>query len=63
MVTPELSGHIAGRPHHLNPEEKEENNREYTFIKMIETFRKEMKYSLKETKEKTNKNRRNQNIS
>lgn len=62
MVTQEPSGHTTGRPHHLNPEEKEENDREYNFIKMIETLKKAMKNSLKETKEKTNKNLEEINI-
>ena len=39
-----------------DPEEAEENNLKYNFMKMIETLKEEMKNSLKEREEKTNKN-------
>ena len=48
MVTPEPSGHTTGRLDHPNPEEAEENNFKCNFMKMMETFKEEMKNSHKE---------------
>lgn len=46
MATSEHSGPATGRPKHtIIPEEAEENDLIYKFIKMIETFRKEIKKS------------------
>ena len=47
MATPEPSGHTTGRPDHPNPEEAEENNHKYKFLKMIETLKEGIKNSLK----------------
>ena len=55
MVTPETSDHITGRLDYPNSEEAEENNFKHNFMKMMETFKEEMKNSLKEMEEKTNK--------
>ena len=55
MVTPEPSGYTTGRPDHPNPEETEENVLKYNFMKLIEILKDEMKNSLKEMEEKTNK--------
>ena len=55
MVTPELSGHTTGKLDHPNPEEAEENDFKCNFMKMMETFKEEVKNSLKEMEEKTNK--------
>ena len=52
MVTPEPSGHITGRPDHRNPEEAKENNFKHNFMTMMETFKEEMKNSLKEMEER-----------
>ena len=43
LVTPEPNGHTTGRPDHPNPEEVEENDLKNNFMKMIETFKEEMK--------------------
>ena len=59
LVTPEPSGHSIGRFEHPNPEEAEENNFKCNFMRMMETFKEEMKNSLKEIEEKTNKNWKN----
>ena len=53
MVAPEPNGHIKGRLDHPNPEEAEEINFKCKFMKMMETFKEEMKNSLKEMEEKT----------
>ena len=58
MVTPESSGHTKGRLDHPNPE-VEENDFECNFMKMMYTFTEEVKNSLKEIEEKTNKVGRN----
>ena len=55
MITPEPSGHTTERLDHPNPEEAEENDFKCNFMKMMETFKEEMKNSLKEMEEKTNK--------
>ena len=47
MVTPELSGHTTGKLDHPNPEEAEENDFKCNFMKMMETFKEEMKTPLK----------------
>ena len=52
MVTPEPS---EGRLDHPNPEKAEENDIKCNFMKMMEAFKEEMKNSLKEIEEKTNK--------
>ena len=57
MVLPEPSGHTIGNPDHANPEEAEENDLQCSFMKMIKkSLKEEMKNSLKEMDEKTNKN-------
>ena len=56
MVTPEPSGHTAGRLDHPNPGEAEENDFKHNFMKMMETFKEEMKNSLKEMEERQTKN-------
>ena len=43
------------RPEHPNTDKAEENNHKNNFIKIIEAFIKEMRNSLKEVEEKTNK--------
>ena len=55
LVTPEPSGHSIGRFEHPNPEEAEENNFKCNFMRMMETFKEEMKNSLKEMQENTQK--------
>lgn len=52
ITTPEPSGHTTGRPDHHNPE-AEENGLKYTFLKMIDTLKEEMKNFLKEMEEET----------
>ena len=59
MVTRESSGHTKGRLDHPNPE-VEENDFECNFMKMMNTFKEEVKNSLKEIEEKTNKVGRNE---
>ena len=54
MVTPEPSSHTTGRLDHPNTE-VEENNFKCNFMKMMETFKQEVKNSFKEMEEKTNK--------
>ena len=51
-VAPEPSGHTTGRPDHINPEEDEENNLKYNYLKIIETLKEEKRDSLKEMEEK-----------
>ena len=55
MVIPEPRGNTIGRLDHPIPEEIEANDFKYNFMKMMETFKEEIKNSLKEMKEKTNK--------
>ena len=55
MVATEPSGHTAGKLDLPNPKETKENNCKCSFIRMMETFKKKMKNSLKEMVEKTNK--------
>ena len=50
-ITPEPNDHTMGRLDYPNQEEAEEND----FIRTMETFKEEMKNSLKEMVEKTNK--------
>ena len=47
MVTPEHNGHTSERLDHPNTEKAEENNFKCNFMKMMETFKEEMKNSLK----------------
>ena len=47
MVPPEPSGHTTGRLDHPNPEDIEENDFKLYLMKMRETFKEEMKNSLK----------------
>ena len=54
MVTPEHSGHTKERLDHPIPEDIEENNFKCYLMKIMETFKEEVKNSLKEMKEKTN---------
>ena len=56
MAPPNPSGLTTRRPEHPNPEETEENDLPYNFIKMTEILKEEMKNSLKEMDEETNKN-------
>ena len=56
MVIPEPSDHTTGRFDHPNPEKAEENNFKSNFMRMMGTFKEEMKNFLKEMEEKTNKN-------
>ena len=55
MATPESSGPTKRKPEHPNPEEAKENILKYNFLKKIESLNEEMKTSLKEMEEKTNK--------
>ena len=55
MATPEPSGHTTGRFHHSNPEEAGENDFKHSFMKMMETFKEEMKNSLNEMEERKTK--------
>ena len=41
MVTPEPSGHTTGKLDHPNPEEAEENDFKWKFMKIMETFKEE----------------------
>ena len=52
MVTLEPNGHTTGRLVHPNPEEAEENDFKYNFMKIMETFKQEMKTPLKKEKKK-----------
>ena len=52
---PETSDSTVARPKHPNTDEAEENDIKNNFMKMIETLKEEMKNSLKEMEEKTNK--------
>ena len=56
MVTPEPSGHTTGRLDHPNPEEAEENVFKHNFLRTIETFKQEMKNSLKKWRKRQTKN-------
>ena len=51
-IAPEPSGHTTGKPDHPNPEEAEENNIKYHFLKTIETLKEEKRNSLKEIEKK-----------
>ncbi|CAO2638382.1 LINE-1 retrotransposable element ORF1 protein [Lemmus lemmus] len=55
MATPESSGHTTRRLDHPNPEEVEGNNSKCNFMKIMETFKEEVRNSLKEMEDKTNK--------
>ena len=55
MITPESNEHTTGRLEHTNPEEVEEINFKRNLVKMMETLQQEVKNSLKEMEEKTNK--------
>ena len=55
MVTPESSEHATGRHEHPNPEEVEEIDFKRNIMKVRETFKQDVKNSLKEMDEKTNK--------
>ena len=46
---------LTGRPEQSNTEEAEDNTLHYNFMKMIVTLKEQMKNSLKEMEEKTNK--------
>ena len=48
MVPPEPSRHTTGRLDHPNPEGIEENDFKHNFMKMMETFKEEVKNSLNE---------------
>ena len=48
MVKVELSDYSTGRLYHSNTKEAEENYFKHNFIRMMETFKEEMKKSLKE---------------
>ena len=55
MVIPEPSWHTTRWLDQPNPEEVEDNDTKINFMKMMETFKEEVKNSLKEMEEKTNK--------
>ena len=55
MVQPEPNRCTTGRLDHPNPEDIEENDFKGYLMKMMETFKEEVKNSLKEMEEKTNK--------
>ena len=55
MITPEPRGHATGELDHSKPEEAEEYDLKFNFMQMIEALKEEMKNSLKEMEEKTNK--------
>ena len=55
IAIPEPNGPTTGRHEHPNPQKAEENDFKYNFMKMIQSLREEMKNSLKEMEEKTNK--------
>ena len=46
MVTLEPSGHTTGRPDHADPENAEENDRQYNFLGMIKTLKRKLKTHL-----------------
>lgn len=52
----EASGSATTRPEYPNTNEPEENNLKNNFLKMIETLKEDIKNSIKEVEEKTNKN-------
>ena len=58
MVTPEPSRHTTGRLDHPNPE-VEENDFKCNFMKMMENFKEEVKYSLNKWKRRQTKIGRN----
>ena len=47
MITPDPNGHAIERLDHSNLEEPEENDFKCKFMKMMETFKEEMKTPLK----------------
>ena len=55
MTTPESSDSSTRRLEHPNPEEVEEIDFKCNLMKMMETLKQEVKNSLKEMEEKTNK--------
>lgn len=55
MAPTESSSSTTERPEHPNSDEAEENNLKNNFMKMIEALKEEMKISLKEIEESTNK--------
>ena len=54
MVRLEFHKHSTDRLEDPNPEKVEENDFKYSLMKMMETFKQEVKTSLKEMEEKTN---------
>ena len=58
MITAESSEHATGRLEHPNPEEVEEMDFKRNLMKMMETLKQEVKNSLKEMEEKTNKKKK-----
>lgn len=59
MVIPEPSCHTIGRVDNPNPDEADKNYFKSNFLTMMDTFNEEMKSSLKETEDRTNKNWKN----
>lgn len=55
MTTPEISDSTPARPKHLNTDDAEEKDLKSNSIKMMETFKEEIKDSLKEMEENTNR--------
>ena len=58
MILSETSGHKIGKLDHLSAEEAEKNDFKCNFMRMMETFKEELKNSLK-LMEKKKKNGRN----
>ncbi|ERE67993.1 Transposase, L1 containing protein [Cricetulus griseus] len=55
MTPPETKNHTSARPEHHNADEAEENDLKNIFMKMIEDLKEDMRKSLKEMEERTNK--------
>ena len=59
MVPPEPRGQITGRLDNSNPEDIKNHNFKHYLMKIMETFKVEVKISLKEVKERQTKIERN----
>ena len=55
MIIPEPNGSTTGRLDQPNPTKAEENDFKHNFMKMMDSFKEEIKNFLKEMEEKTKK--------
>ena len=55
MITPEPSGSTTGRLDQPNPKKAEVNDFTHNFMKLVDSFKEEIKNFLKEMEEKTKK--------